>query len=137
MKITKINRLQAGEDPTHDPYINRSHYFDGEVNVQSLVGIDDSSEVELLAVFFDAGARTRPHIHEKDQILYFIQGKGIVATETEKHFVSQGDVATIPARTWHWHGATRGMATCHISIRQPGRTDWEVESKNWATGYDE
>jgi quercetin dioxygenase-like cupin family protein len=135
MKIAKIDRLKAGEDPTHDPYIDRSHYFDGEVIVQSLVGAEDSSEVELLAVFFSAGARTRPHIHEKDQMLHFIEGQGIVATETEKRAVSQGEVVTIPAGTWHWHGAARDSATCHISIRQPGLTNWEVEAKNWASGY--
>lgn len=137
MKITKIDRLQAGEDPTHDPYMDRSYYFDGEVNVQSLVSADDSSQIELLAVFFDAGARTRPHVHEKDQILHFTEGPGIVATETEKQVVSSGDVVIIPAGTWHWHGATQDSAACHISIRQPGFTNWEVEPKNWAHAYND
>jgi quercetin dioxygenase-like cupin family protein len=137
MKILMIDRTVAGEDPTHDPYIDRSHYFDGEVNVQSLVGAEDSREVELLAVFFEAGARTRPHVHEKDQILHFIQGKGMVATELEKHVISPGEVVIVPAGTWHWHGATRDLAACHVSIRQPGFTNWEVEPKNWALGYNE
>lgn len=137
IKVTTIDRTKAGEDPTHDPYVNRSYYFDGEVNVQGLVGQEESGEVELLAVFFEPGARTRPHIHERDQVLHFTQGLGIVATTDEKHHVVAGDVVTVPAGTWHWHGATRDTPACHISIRQPGSTNWEVDEGNWATGYED
>ncbi|HEY7781284.1 MAG TPA: cupin domain-containing protein [Ktedonobacterales bacterium] len=137
INVTTIDRARAGEDPTHDPYVDRAHYFAGEVNVQSLVGPETSGDVELLAVFFAAGARTRPHVHERDQILHYVEGRGIVATMAEKHHLVAGDVVIIPAGTWHWHGAARDVEACHISIRQPGHTDWEVEDGNWATGYDE
>jgi hypothetical protein len=55
LKVTKIDRARAGEDPTHDPYIDRQHDFAGDVQVQSLVSPEESVEVELLAVFFAAG----------------------------------------------------------------------------------
>ncbi len=106
--------------------------FEGHVRKRMLVGNEQSGELELLAVYFSAGARTRPHIHEKDQVLHFIQGRGIVATETEKQVYTAGDVVTVPGGTWHWHGATRDEAMCHISIRQPGGTNWAVDLKNWA-----
>jgi quercetin dioxygenase-like cupin family protein len=137
LKVTKIDRAQAGEDPTHDPYVDRQHYFAGDVQVQSLVSPEESVEVELLAVFFAAGARTRPHIHERDQVLHFLEGRGLVATASEKYPTAPGDIVTIPAGVWHWHGAARDTATCHISIRQLGSTNWEVEEGNWAAGYDE
>ncbi|MFL5805532.1 MAG: cupin domain-containing protein [Roseiflexaceae bacterium] len=130
MKIAHIDRAQAlreNIDPTS---------FDGEVRMQRLVGLEQSKEVELLVVYFSAGGRTRPHIHIRDQVLQIVEGQGIVATETEKQIVNPGDVITIPAGVWHWHGATRDTAMCHISIKQPGSTDWEVEEKNWAAGYD-
>jgi quercetin dioxygenase-like cupin family protein len=107
-------------------------YFDGNVRTHMLVGTEQSQELELLAVYFDAGARTRPHTHEKDQVLHFVQGKGIVATETEKRICSVGDIVTVPGGTWHWHGATRDQAMCHISIRQPGPSNWDVDPVNWA-----
>jgi quercetin dioxygenase-like cupin family protein len=131
MKITTMDRAQAGQDAM------RRDYFDGEVHVQTLVGPDDSAQVELLAVYFSAAARTRPHVHSRDQVLQIVEGQGIVATESEKHVVRPGDVITIPAGVWHWHGATRDTAMCHISIKQPGPTDWAVEAKNWASGYDQ
>ncbi len=113
----------------------RKGYFDGEVKTLQLVGPNESNEVEVLAVYFSAGARTIPHTHEQDQILQIIEGQGIVATETEKLLVAAGDVVTIPAGTWHWHGATRDTAMCHIAIKRPGRSNWEVEEKNWASVY--
>jgi len=120
MKITRIDRTQAKNDPS------RVNYFDGEVHFQSLVSAADSNELDLLNVYFSAGARTRPHIHQQDQ-----------AAETEKHFVSAGDVIIIPSETWHWHGATRNSAMSHISVMKREQTDWTHEEKNWAAGYDE
>jgi quercetin dioxygenase-like cupin family protein len=131
MKLSRINQSLAQPDTA------RKGYFDGEVKTLQLVGPTESNDLELLAVYFSAGARTRPHIHEQDQVLQIIEGQGIVATETEKLIMSAGDVITVPAGTWHWHGATRNTAMCHISIKRPGPTNWEVEEKNWASGYDE
>ncbi len=131
MKITRIDRRQARHDPS------RANFFDGEVNIQTLVSPADSHDLDLLNVYFSVGARTRPHIHEQDQVLHIIEGQGIVATETEKQVVSAGDVITVPAGTWHWHGATRTSAMGHISVMKRGKTNWTVEEKNWATGYDE
>ena len=129
MKLTRIDRSQARPDTS------RKGYFDGEVKTLQLVGPNDSNEVELLAVYFSAGARTKPHTHQQDQVLQIIEGQGIVATETEKLLVSAGDVITVPADTWHWHGASRDTAMCHISIKRPGPSNWEVDEKNWASGY--
>jgi quercetin dioxygenase-like cupin family protein len=131
MKLTRISRSQAVADAS------RKGYFEGEVNIQAVVGLQDSSEVELLAVYFNPGARTIAHTHENDQILQVIEGEGIVATETEKYRVAAGDVITVPAGAWHWHGATRNSAMCHISIKRPGASNWKVDEKNWASGYDE
>jgi quercetin dioxygenase-like cupin family protein len=131
MKLTRIDRSLALPDTT------RKGYFDGEVKTLQLVGPKQSKEIELLAVYFSAGARTIPHIHEQDQVLQIIEGQGIVATETEKLMVSEGDVITIPAGIWHWHGARKNTAMCHISIKSPGPANWVVEPKNWEYGYDE
>ncbi len=137
LKVTRIDRTEADKDRTHDLYVNRALYFAGEVNLQRLVGRDESGEVELLAVFFAAGARTRPHTHDRDQVLHYVEGRGIVATASEKVHSIAGEVVTIPAGEWHWHGAAKDAAACHISIRQPGSTNWDVDAGNWAAGYDD
>jgi quercetin dioxygenase-like cupin family protein len=128
MQTTRIDQLQAPED--------RSPYFIGKVQNQVLVGPEKSKELQASAMFFSTGARTRPHIHQTDQVLHFVQGDGIVATETENYFASPGDVVTIPAGVWHWHGARRDSTACHISIRKPGPSNWDVDAKNWATNHE-
>jgi 4-carboxymuconolactone decarboxylase len=128
MKISRIDRTQAKPDAS------RTNYFDGEVKFQALVSSADSDDLDILCVYFSAGARTRPHIHYQDQVLQIIEGQ---ADEIEKLVVSTGDVITIPKGTWHWHGAIRTLAMSHISTMKRGQTDWTVEEKNWATGYDE
>ena len=55
MKLTRISRSQATADAS------RKGYFDGEVNIQTLVGPRESNEVELLAVYFNAGAHDTAH----------------------------------------------------------------------------
>jgi 4-carboxymuconolactone decarboxylase len=131
MKITKINRTQLRHDPS------RTADFDGEVRFQVLVSPADSEELDLTNVCFSAGARTRPHIHQDEQVLQIIEGEGIVATESERRIVSAGEIIVIPKGVWHWHGATRLSPMCHLSIKKRGPTNWKVEEKNWAQGYDE
>lgn len=92
----------------------------------------EAGAAELIAVFFDAGARTIPHIHAEDQVLYFVEGEGTVTTEHERGVVRAGEIAVIPGGSWHWHGATKTTATCHISIKAVGPTNWDVPKKNWA-----
>src|SRR5260221_14782006 len=101
MKLTRIDRSLAQPDSA------RKGYFDGEVKTLQLVGPNESNEVELLAVYFSAGARTRPHTHEQDQILQIIEGQGIVATETEKLLVAAGGLVSGPPGTRRWGGARR------------------------------
>ncbi|MDR5683766.1 MAG: cupin domain-containing protein [Armatimonadota bacterium] len=99
--------------------------------MQHLRRTDDPRGVEIVAVFFEPGSRTRPHVHHTDQTLVFFEGEGIVATETVRRTVRAGEVVVIPAGTWHWHGATRKAGASHLSIKPPGPTDWDAPLRNW------
>ncbi len=128
MQILKVDRRQA-QPP------DRPTYFSGTVHMQPLVRPEQPGAAELVAVFFQAGARTIPHIHSTDQVLHILEGEGIVATEHEKRFVRPGDIAIIPAGSWHWHGATRTASMSHLSMRPAGPTNWDVPVRNWETEY--
>lgn len=110
---------------------DRPEYFSGAVKMHHLRRPVEPGAAELIAVFFDPGARTIPHIHAADQVLYFVEGEGMVATEHEKRVMKAGEIAVIPGGIWHWHGATKTSATCHISIKAVGPTNWNVPKKNW------
>jgi quercetin dioxygenase-like cupin family protein len=122
-------------DPAQARAPARPDYFEGRVRMQALYEPDrDGEESELVAVFFDAGARTTPHTHESTQVLHVINGTALVVIEDERQQVEGGRFVVIPRGVWHWHGATRAAPMCHISIKLPGRTDWSVPRRRWADG---
>lgn len=128
MNVTKVDRRQA-----HPPA--QPEYFQGTVHMQELYRPDrDGEESELVAVFFEAGARNKPHIHESTQVLQIISGRCLLVTEAERRIVDVGDFAIVPRGSWHWHGATADGPMCHISIKLPGRTNWDVPLRDWGSG---
>lgn len=99
--------------------------------MQPLIGSGDSEELELVAVFFDDGARTTPHSHATDQVLWVVEGTCLVADEAGRREVGPGECVLLPANQWHWHGAARGGPACHVSIRKPGPTNWDLPRRDW------
>ena len=106
-------------------------HFEGTVHMHHLVTKEESQELEVIAVFFDNGARTRPHVHSTDQVLAIVDGECIVADESERKHLHPGEHAFTPAGRWHWHGAAPGESACHVSIRKPGPTEWDVPRRDW------
>ncbi len=99
--------------------------FIGRVRMLNLAAAGGTTELELLAVFFDAGARTRPHVHPTDQVLVFLQGTGFVSfPDQPEQLVEEGSVVVVPAGLVHMHGATEAGPVCHLALRAPGATDW-------------
>jgi Uncharacterized conserved protein, contains double-stranded beta-helix domain len=122
-------------DPSLAHPAARPEYFDGQVTMQPLYEPDrDGEESELIAVYFEAGARTTPHTHQSTQVLQVVSGRCIVVIDEERRIVEAGDFVIVPRGVWHWHGATREGPACHISIKLPGRTDWTVPRRDWAAG---
>lgn len=91
----------------------------------------------VFAVHFDAGARTKPHIHRSGQVLCVLEGTGVVGYEDGTRYIRQGDVVTVEPGEWHWHGGTPGSAMSHLTVQMPGFEDveWNVEDRDWATNY--
>jgi quercetin dioxygenase-like cupin family protein len=124
MDVVKPDRAQAHPPP-------QPEYFEGRVWMQPLLPPTRSTEVELLAVFFDDGARTIPHTHATDQVLWVVEGRCVVADSAGRRELGPGECVRVPAGEWHWHGAVRGRSACHVSIRSPGPTDWTVGRRDW------
>ena len=126
MRTIEAMRASASPHP-------RPEWFSGPVSVHTLSEASTAPGLEILAVFFDAGARTLPHTHSTDQLLYFLEGEGVVGTTTERHRYGAGGMAFIPADEWHWHGATPETSVCHLSIRPGGPSVWapEVPMHDW------
>jgi quercetin dioxygenase-like cupin family protein len=91
----------------------------------------------VFAVHFDAGARTRPHVHRSGQVLHITAGRGIVARRDGRQVVLPGDVVTVEAGEWHWHGGAPDSPMTHLTVQvtEPGDIDWDVDDGDWAGGY--
>ena len=137
MKPIKIHKTQPEPDALHTPYKGSDTDFSGDVTLKRLVWAGDSPDVELLGVWFSAGSRTRPHIHDADQVLLVMEGTCAYGDENGVTLVHAGEIINIPKGVWHWHGAMPQEPTMHISIRKMGNsTNWEVEEKEWVTQYE-
>jgi quercetin dioxygenase-like cupin family protein len=113
MKIVKITDCKFEDNPVGA--------FIGEVKRQRLVNQKMSSSVTVLLVNCGLGAKSTCHSHNVDHALYVLNGKGIVATESEEQVVTPGMVAFIPAGERHWHGATKDSILTFLAVSAPGQ----------------
>ena len=114
MKIVEVVEEKAAED-------TRDLFKGGKVYLQILVGKDDTEQFSSAMVHFDAGARTKLHVHEFAQMLYATKGKGLVGTDKEQHIVTPGMLIFIPAKEPHFHGASDDEAFSHLAISKVGQ----------------
>ena len=112
-----LNVIDVREDES------RSNLYIGEVSRKRLIDEKLSSELRLGMVMFAAGSKNTWHTHTIDQVLYVIEGNGIVATEKEEVIVTPGTIIFIPAGEKHWHGATQDSTFSHFAINIPGKTN--------------
>ena len=130
MRSLTPNRAEAKAPP-------HAGSFEGDVKIHTLVPMSESgssdhaNDLEVLAVFFRDGARTRPHVHPVDQLLVVVEGTCVVATQTERVEIGVGQQAIVSKGEWHWHGAVKHTDACHLSIKKPGATDWSQPLLNF------
>jgi quercetin dioxygenase-like cupin family protein len=124
----KIDRSKAQPGP--------ESYFVGNVHVQVVHRpAPGEGGFEVVAVFFDAGARNRPHTHTTDQLLYFVEGSGFVhVAGAEEQHAGPGTMMVVPAGVVHMHGATAKEPIVHIAMRPAGagsRWDFDDLPDGW------
>ena len=109
--------------------------FMGEVHAHGLVDDKMSEQTRLLLVKFSPGGRTRWHTHSFEQALVIVDGRGIVASETQgERIVQSGDVVVFSTNEKHWHGATNTTGMSHIAVNLAGSNqileDSEIKTPN-------
>jgi quercetin dioxygenase-like cupin family protein len=95
-------------------------FVGGKVYTQPL--LEDKfggDKIQIVNVKFDPGARNKFHTHTCEQILFVIEGKGIVATREEERIVGPGTLVYFAPGEEHWHGATKDSSFAHLSMLNP------------------
>jgi quercetin dioxygenase-like cupin family protein len=90
----------------------------GPTHVLDLTQALGTDDLKVVMVYFDAGARTRPHIHHRyDQILYYVSGQGVVALDGGPDvIVPTGGLVRLPEGVIHMHGAGASGPAAHLSV---------------------
>jgi quercetin dioxygenase-like cupin family protein len=92
---------------------------------------ENASDVSVSLVQFAADARTRPHSHSRDQVLYVVSGIGRVGTASGEQVVSAGDCVIVPAGEEHWHGSwDTGSPMTHLTIMPAGTETIVLEGES-------
>ena len=115
MKIINPSDIESKENKNNP-------FFIGKVSAKFIITQNDAPDITLGLVTFAPGARNVFHTHTAGQILYALEGEGIVATEKEEFKLKPGMVAYIPAGEKHWHGAAKNSSFSHLSILPPSKT---------------
>jgi quercetin dioxygenase-like cupin family protein len=111
----RLKAVKLNEAPSEDT--EGGIFEGGKVNVKTLIDQQlGAEEVKSAIVTFSAGARTKMHIHDHEQILYILSGKGIVANEHGEQIATPGMIFFIPAGEKHWHGATPDGPFSHLYV---------------------
>ena len=113
LKVIKHNEIEP-QDGTDSPI-----FYGGKVTRQPLIGSPTTNEYNFAIVSFYDGAKNHFHTHTSDQILFAVEGIGIVADECTESQMRPGDTAFISAGEKHWHGAADGSDFSHISLTRP------------------
>lgn len=131
MDFHHIDDTQGVFPPELEPH------FQGEMRLQPFTS-PFADGPDIFAVHFRPGGRTRPHTHAAGQVLHVTAGQGFIATADERRLVGPGDIAVVMPGEWHWHGATPTTSMTHVTTQMPGpdAVDWDVEERDWASGYD-
>jgi len=106
------------------PITGPADWFTGEVRIDVITAGHGADQLALGNVHFAPGARTAWHSHSVAQTLYVMDGEGLVQARGEAAVrIRPGDVVSVAAAEWHWHGAAPGVAMTHMSLTE-GDTQW-------------
>ena len=92
-------------------------FINGEVCRRQMIGPETGENMRAALVRFAPGARSVWDVHEFDQMVFVVEGRGIMATEQAEYEVTPGALVYIPAGERHWHGGTATTSMSHLTVR--------------------
>ncbi len=102
--------------------------FEGSVEMEPI--LDDATYgVRQNRVHFHDGGRTNWHLHVGSQVLYFVEGLGMVEDRDGTLLETEaGDIVHVHAGTKHRHGARPGTSAVHIAVTL-GESIWDNDAR--------
>jgi quercetin dioxygenase-like cupin family protein len=114
MKVVKVQDIEK-KRMTDQPL------FEGGEVYGQLGFLTDAKNLHIGVMTFEKGGTTKFHVHDFEQVLYGISGKGRVATEKEEYIVTPGTIVFFPPGERHSHGATKDSEFVQLTIMNAGQ----------------
>ena len=145
--MNKSNIFGKGDQRKVNP-----EWFTGKTWMKVLSSKINAKDQDIYHVHFEKGSRTKLHMHNGNQILIAIKGKGSLEifrkTGTKKsNFkikkiqsirLNEGDIVHIPAKVLHTHGSTDKKRTfSHIAINILPKKNAEYKTTWYESDYKE
>jgi quercetin dioxygenase-like cupin family protein len=93
--------------------------FTGTVHVEPVVSREQPSDLHVVRVSFEAGARSGWHRHPLGQVLHVTEGVGRTQSRGGSvEEIRRGDSVVADPGEWHWHGAAPESAMTHLAIQE-------------------
>jgi quercetin dioxygenase-like cupin family protein len=103
--------------------------FTGSVWRTVFIAPPDREHLSGLRFDYAPGARSFWHVHECEQAIVAVHGRGVVAWEgmTRPFLLTPGDWWHVEPGVAHWHGATPSTAFAHLAVTAGGGITWLSE----------
>ena len=120
--------------------IDKTGHKTGKIRLSRLSEKLSTTELKMYFIDFEKGAKSKLHLHDSDQIIVGIKGKGRLVTYSEIDTIDdstkaslrinqsieleENDIVLIPSSTLHWHGASEDQYSSQMSMMKNGNTVW-------------
>lgn len=118
--------------------IDKTGHQAGKIRLKRLSESFSTREFKSYFIEFEKGARSKIHLHDVDQLIVGMAGRGKVVilskiNHTKKEHslevqkilnLEEGEAILVPAGTLHWHGATEIQNSSQLSFMKDGNTFW-------------
>jgi quercetin dioxygenase-like cupin family protein len=115
MKVVDVSKI------TKQRMTDQPLFEGGEVYGQLGFLSDVAKGLHIGVMTFEPGGVTKFHVHDFEQVLYAISGKGRVATEKEEYTINPGTIVFFAPGERHLHGATRDSSFVQLTIMNAGQ----------------
>ena len=118
MRFVRENEVRAEAAPAEK-------FTEGVWTADTLPGVREGG-LRALRLVYRPGARSAWHIHDGEQALFVLSGRGVVTRwgEAKGTEVGPGDWVHVEPGEKHWHGARPDATFVHVAVTASGGTEW-------------
>jgi quercetin dioxygenase-like cupin family protein len=100
--------------------------FTGDVWEATILEPLEEDGMRAYRFTYDPGSRSLWHIHQGEQAIFVLSGRGVLGLwgEAKGIEIGPGDWVHIQPGEKHWHGAVDDDTLVHIAVTASGKTEW-------------